>query len=211
MRQWRIGAAPAGAEIDDVIDDVAASLRGGGIVLLPTDTIYGLHAVATDANAIDRLARIKGRDDLKPFVVVAADAGQLEEIGIAFPPDVLDLLTSVWPAPLTAVLPLRRPIAASRGTAALAVRVPNVPWLRELLARTGPLASTSANVSGEPPISEPGQLAAAVRSRLDGIVDAGPLAGEPSTIVDFTGDEPRLIREGSAFAQEVWKTLRKNL
>src|SRR5436853_7308584 len=66
MRQWRIGAAPAGAEIEDV----AGLLRGAGIVLLPTDTIYGLHAAAIDANAVDRLAQIKGRDDLKPFVVI---------------------------------------------------------------------------------------------------------------------------------------------
>ena len=88
------------------------------------------------------------------------------------------------------------------------MRVPDLAWLRELAASSGPLASTSANRSGEPPITTPDRLEMAV----DGVVDGGLFSGEPSTIVDFTGDEPRLIREGdSAFTQKVWKTLRKSL
>jgi len=208
MRRLRIGEAPVAAEIDDI-----ASIFGeGGVALLPTDTIYGLHALATDSAAIERLAMIKGRDDGKPFVVIGAGDDQLEQIGIAFRPDVRTVLTSVWPAPLTAVLPLSRPVAASRGAASLAVRVPNVAWLRDLLSRSGPLASTSANRSGEPPISTPNQLDPELQNRLDLLVDIGVFEGEPSMIVDFTGDEPRLIRQGaSSFAQKVWKTLRKSL
>jgi L-threonylcarbamoyladenylate synthase len=208
MRRWRIDAAPAVAEIEEI----AALLRGGGLVLLPTDTIYGLHAIATDDAAIERLANAKGRDDAKPFVVIAADQRQLEEIGIAFAPEVRRTVGTLWPAPLTAVLPLSRPVAASRGFASLAVRVPKLAWLRELLTRTGPLASTSANLSGQLPISAPDELAKEVENSLSGAVDGGYFSGEPSTIVDFTGDEPRLIREGSpAFAQKVRKTLWKTL
>ena len=208
MRRLRIGEAPAAAEIDEI----ASILRQGGVALLPTDTIYGLHALANDSPAIERLATIKGRDDGKPFVVIGANDAQLEQIGIAFRPDVRTILTSLWPAPLTAVLPLSHPVAAGRGARALAVRVPDVAWLRELLSRTGPLASTSANRSGDPPISTPNQLDPELQNRLDLVVDMGVFEGEPSMIVDFTGDEPRLVREGaSSFAQKVWKTLRKSL
>src|SRR5205085_3921752 len=121
-------------------------------------------------------------------------------------------LESLWPAPLTAVLPLRHPVAASRGASSLAVRIPAIPWLRELALRTGPLASTSANRSGNPPVSAPEELVSGVAKSVDGVVDAGFIRGEPSTIVDFTQTSPTLLREGNAtFAQKVWKTLWKSL
>jgi L-threonylcarbamoyladenylate synthase len=192
--------------------EIAALLRDGGVALLPTDTIYGLHAVATDERAIARIAEIKGRDEGKPFVVIAASLAQLESIGALVEPELRQALESLWPAPLTAILPLRHPIAASRGVATLAARVPDLPWLRALLETIGPLASTSANRSGEPPIETPAQLTPDLRQRIDGIVDSGPLAGEPSTIVDFTGEEPRIVRDvNSFFTQKVWKSLRKTL
>jgi len=194
------------------LDQAAEALEGGGIVLLPTDTIYGLHALATDEDAIERLAKIKGRDEAKPFVVVGASLDQLIDIGIDVRPQLRTLLDSLWPAPLTAILPLSRPVAASRGAASLAVRVPDLQWLRDLTMRTGPLASSSANRSGEPPVSSPDEIASDLQERLDGIVDQGLRAGEPSTIVDFTGDEPKLVREGNyAFAQKLRKTLWKSL
>jgi len=193
-------------------DKLTRILRGGGIVLLPTDTIYGLHTMATDGHAIERLANIKGRDEGKPFVVVGASIDQLIEIGIAVRPQLRTILASLWPAPLTAILPLSLPVAASRGAESLAVRVPDLQWLRDLTMRTGPLASSSANRSGEPPISSPGEIASDLQMRLDGIVDQGLRTGEPSTIVDFTSDEPKLIREGNpVFAQKLRKTLWKSL
>ena len=208
MTLWTFTAAPT----DDQLAEIAATLASGGVLLLPTDTIYGLHALATDQRAADRVAEIKGRADTKPFVVLGASLGQLEEIGIAVRPEVRKALQELWPAPLTAILPLNRPIPASRGAATLAVRVPALDWLRELLARTGPLLSTSANRSGEPPIEEPKKLAQELQKQLDGVADGGASSGEPSTIVDFTGDEPRLIREGDVFfTQKVWKTLRISL
>ena len=208
MRRWRIDEAPAVADLDAI----AALLRAGGIVLLPTDTIYGLHAIATDDRAIERLANMKGRDGAKPFVVVGASIEQLSGIGIDVRPSLQPLLASLWPAPLTAILPLSRPVAASRGQASLAVRVPALEWLRNLLTRTGPLASSSANLSGKPPISLPDEIASDLHQRIDGIVDRGPCTGEPSTIVDFTSDEPALLREGDpAFAQKLRKTLWKSL
>lgn len=184
----------------DLLDTIAAALREGKIVLLPTDTIYGLHAAAGNEAAVEAIAALKTRDESKRFVVIAASTDQLLEYGAVVP----DVLRSVWPAPLTAVVP--------HNDGSVAVRVPDLPWLRALLERTGPLVSTSANRSGEPPIQKPSDLAPELQERVDWALDAGPREGKPSTIVDFTWDEPRFIREGeAAFAQFLRKTLRKTL
>jgi tRNA threonylcarbamoyl adenosine modification protein (Sua5/YciO/YrdC/YwlC family) len=208
MKQWPFTSAPDPQQLAEI----EHLLRAGGVVLLPTDTIYGLHALATDEPAAARVAEIKGRDDTKPFVVLGSSVAQLEEIGIDVRADFRNALQALWPAPLTAILPLRRPIPASRGAATLAVRVPALEWLRELVGKSGPILSTSANRSGEPPVESPGNLAPELQKMLDGIADGGRNCGKPSTIVDFTGAEPRLIREGDVFfTQKVWKTLRNSL
>ncbi|HEX9983780.1 MAG TPA: L-threonylcarbamoyladenylate synthase [Thermoanaerobaculia bacterium] len=196
----------------DQLPALAHLLTAGGVVLMPTDTIYGLHAVATNARAVARIAQLKGRDDAKPFVVLGASVAQLQTLGISASDDVLRRLGELWPAPLTVILPLAAPLPASRGASTLAVRIPADEWLRELLLRTGPLVSTSANRSGEPPVEEPKNLARDLLNALDGLLDAGPRAGEASAIVDLTSDEPRFIRESHpSFTQKVWKTLRKTL
>jgi L-threonylcarbamoyladenylate synthase len=191
---------------------LAPILSRGGVVLLPTDTIYGLHAVATDASAIDRIVAIKGRDETKPFVVLGSSVAQLESIGVVFNETSRIVLQELWPGPLTVVAPLKNKIAASRGNETIAVRVPSLDWLRDLIQMTGPLASTSVNRSGEPPLISPKQLPNETFARVDASVDIGPLEGQPSTIFDFSSPEPRLIREGDTlFTQKVWKTLRKSL
>lgn len=207
-RRWHIRGAPSALQLTEI----ARILREGKVALLPTDTIYGLHCLATDAEAVERIAEIKGREEAKPFVVIAATLEQIEQLGVDADPHVLQSLGTIWPAPLTAVLPLREPIPASRGASTLAVRIPALDWLRELAFRTGALVSTSANRSGEPPVVTPSALARDVQNRIDAIIDAGPRDGEPSAILDLTGVEPRFLREGEkSFTQKVWKTLRKSL
>jgi L-threonylcarbamoyladenylate synthase len=205
---FRVADEPAA----DVIRKLADVIRRNGVVLMPTDTIYGLHALATSEAAIERIASLKEREEAKPFVVLGASMSQFEAIGVEFPDRTRRILEELWPGPLTAVLSLNRTIAASRGAKSLAVRVPDLQWLRELLTLSGPLASTSANISGGPPVSAPEDAPRDMHDRLDAIVTAGRREGKPSSIVDFTEDEPRLIREGeSFFTQKVWKTLRKSL
>ena len=208
MRRWYIKEAPSALQINEV----AALLRNGNVVLFPTDTIYGLHAVATDAGAVARIAEIKGREDTKPFIVLASSIDQLIELGIEADVDLLRSLNNIWPAPLTVIFPLRQGIPASRGATSLAVRIPALDWLRDLITRTGPLVSTSANRSGEPAIDAPSSLAPALQEGIDAVIDGGPRNGEPSAILDLSGPEPRFIREGEkSFTQNVWKTLRKSL
>jgi L-threonylcarbamoyladenylate synthase len=155
---------------------------------------------------------LKEREETKPFVVLAASLDQLALLGVDAPPETLAALGSIWPAPLTAILPLRTPIAASRGAASLAVRIPALDWLRELVRKSGPLVSTSANRSGEPAVDRPSALARELQDRISAVVDGGPRTGEPSTIVDLTSAEPHILRAGEhSFTQKVWKTLRKSL
>jgi len=196
MKRWRVDGDPS----DDVLDELAGVLRAGGVALIPTDTIYGLHAVATDERAVARIAALKGRGNDKPFVIIASSIDQIRTLGATVPEE----LSLIWPAPLTAIFP-------SGGTT-IAARIPDLPWLRALLDRTGPLVSTSANRSGEPPVTSPQVLANDLRNGLDGLLDQGELKGRPSTIVDLTGTEPRLIREGDlGFTQLLRKTLWKAL
>jgi L-threonylcarbamoyladenylate synthase len=200
MRRWHIEERPTTLQLNEI----AQLLREGSVILLPTDTIYGLHARALDENAVERIREIKGRDDTKPFIVLASSMDDLQQLGISAPAEVLTALASIWPAPLTAILP--------RGGSTLAVRIPALDWLRELIERTGPLVSTSANRSGEPAVDTPSKLARELHDALDAVVDGGERGGEPSAILDLTSDEPRFIRRGEhSFTQKVWKTLRKSL
>jgi L-threonylcarbamoyladenylate synthase len=180
--------------------EIAEILLRGGVALLPTDTIYGLHAVAANEAAVARIAELKGRGDDKPFVVIAASADQLR----AFGADVPAQLEALWPAPLTAVL--------RRGEGTVAARVPDLAWLRSLLEQTGPLVSTSANRAGEPPLLEIDGSANPIVAGVDAVLDCGRREGKPSTIVDFTSAQPHILREGDAgFAQNLRKTLRISL
>ncbi|MGN6186472.1 MAG: L-threonylcarbamoyladenylate synthase [Thermoanaerobaculia bacterium] len=205
---WHITDAPTSTQLTEI----AQLLRDGKVALLPTDTIYGLHALARDERAVARIAELKGRDETKPFIVLASGIAELPDLGISADPQLLTALDSIWPAPLTAILPLSHPIAASRGAASIAVRVPALEWLRLLIEKTGPLVSTSANRSGEKPIERPADLARALHEQLDAVVDGGLRRSQPSAILDLTTAEPRFIREGEeSFTQKVWKTLRKSL
>jgi len=207
-RRWHITDRPTTLQLKEI----AKLLSEGHVALLPTDTIYGLHASALDAEAVERIVAIKGREETKPFVVIAASIDQLATLGVAAPAETLAALDTIWPAPLTAILPLAQPIPASRGLATLAVRIPALEWLRELTAETGPLVSTSANRSGEPPVQDPSDLALDLQQRIDAVIDAGELSGAPSAIVDLSTPEPRMVRAGeNSFTQNLWKTLWKTL
>jgi L-threonylcarbamoyladenylate synthase len=130
--------------------------------------------------------------------VLFSSRGQLDALGVSAGPDLVDRFFDLWPAPLTVVLPLRAPIAASRGARALAVRMPAAPRLRELLDVLGPVTGTSANRSGEPPLARPDDVARVLGHELDVLVNGGPTpGGEASTIVDATVEPPRVVRAGA--------------
>lgn len=205
-------ATQDGKPVDSAIETIAEVLRAEEIAALPTDTIYGLHGLARSEKAIAAIDVAKGRPEGQPYLVLAADHEQIAELGVAADASVLEALGELWPAPLTAILPTREPFPAVRDRATVAVRIPALEWMLALLRKTGPLASTSLNQSGESPAFE---LPDQDRLKEIGVaiaVDHGASETQASTIVDFTQDDPRVVRQGPfRFTQKLWKTVWKSL
>jgi len=178
--------------------ELAEVLRHGAVAAIPTESSYGLACCPLSQRGVDRIVRLKGRDASKALLVLFAGRDQLEPLGIAASPALLDRFFAIWPAPLTVVFPLREPIAASLGASTLAVRVPAEERLRSLLARVGPVTGTSLNRSGDPPCADPEDAARLFSGDIDVLVDGGATPGGlPSTVVDATAQPPRLLRAGA--------------
>jgi L-threonylcarbamoyladenylate synthase len=166
-------------------------LAGGGVVIAPGDTMYGLIGIAPDAE--DRLRQVKGRGEDKPFLQLIADHSWIRRISdLPLPPR----LARFWPGPLTLVFPAR-----GGGTAAL--RVPDHPFLRYLLLSLDrPLYSTSVNRAGSPPLHSVEEMRRELGDAVDAIYDAGDqVPGAPSTLLDVTRRPFTILREGAALLQ----------
>ena len=165
---------------------------------MPTETFYAFACDPFHAGAVARIFEIKGRDDGKPLPVLFADASDLERLGVVASPGSLERYFQIWPAPLTVILPISAPIAASRGLSTLAVRLPASKKLRDLLAAVGPLTGTSVNRSGAPPLSDPDTIENGFRREFDLLVDGGRTpGGNPSTLLDATREPPVVLRHGA--------------
>jgi L-threonylcarbamoyladenylate synthase len=173
-------------------------LGKGGVVALPTETFYGLAADPWSEEAVRRICEIKGRDAVKALPVLFANRAQLPRLGVDAPASVLDSYFLIWPAPLTVVVSMAAPIAASRGVRKLGIRMPADRKLRSLLERVGPVTGTSVNRSGSPPLDDPDAVEAIFRRDIDWLIDGGPTpGGKPSTVVDATLTPPEVLRPGA--------------
>ena len=181
---------------------VREALRRHGVVALPTETFYGLAVDPHDSQAVARVFSIKGRETGKALQVLGASVAALEEL-VVIREGQRALLEGEWPAPLTVVLPARQPMAGC--SASLAVRVPAHPLLRALLARVGALTATSANRSGAPPLASAEGVMAALGGELELLLDGGTTpGGAPSTVLEWTSERPRLLRQGVWDAPPSW-------
>lgn len=199
------------ASTPDGIERTAAALLEERLVAMPADTVYGLHGLARSPTVIGLMDQAKTRSDDKPYLVLAGGLDQIVAI-TSSDDQILAALEQIWPAPLTAILPSSERLAAGKRAATIAVRVPDDPWLLEILGRTGPLASSSLNRSGEPTVVElpPSDLLRQIGVTF--AVDRGTRSGQASTIVDFTQPTPAIVREGAfGFSQKLWKTVWKTL
>ena len=195
MRRIAIASLVSSAE---EVAHLRLLLRRGGVAAVPTETFYALAADPFNTDAVDRIFRIKGRDDGNPLPVLFVNRLDLEALGVTADSGALAIYFAVWPAPLTVVFPIRAPIAASRGVSTLAVRIPASRVLRELLLAVGPLTGTSANRSGAPPLSDPDAVEASFRREIDVLVDGGRTPGGlPSTLLDATREPPVVLRRGA--------------
>lgn len=193
--------------------EAAAALEAGEAVILPTDTVYGLCADAHREQPVLRLVRLKGRDETQPIALLASDLG----IVLDAVPE-LQGRAAVWartllPGPYTLVLPNParrfRWLSGSRPET-IGVRVPALrDEARAALDRVGAVAATSANLHGGPNPARVEDVPEVIRSGVAAIVDAGELPGTPSTVLDLTGPEPTVLREGAAPAVEALALLRE--
>jgi L-threonylcarbamoyladenylate synthase len=185
----------------DAIEEAGKWIRNGGLVAVPTDTLYGLAADPFSAAAIERLFAVKGRAAERAVPLIAADAAQVTAQLGRLPAAGQRLAERFWPGPLTLLVPATRALAAavSGGTGRVGVRVPAHGVARAICAAAGrPITATSANVSGEPATPDPDQVERTLGGRLDLLIDAGTTpGGAASTIVDVTGADPALVRAGA--------------
>jgi L-threonylcarbamoyladenylate synthase len=184
----------------------AAVLRRGGLVAYPTETWYGLGALASDGAAVERVVHAKRRPEEKPLPLLAADLAQVEALA-DLPPLARRLAAAFWPGPLTLVVPVRPGVRLHRaitgGSGTVGIRVSSGP-VSAALARAagGALVATSANLSGEPPVAEVAALDPALVARLDLVLDGGTAPGGlPSTVVAVAGDSLTLLRAGAVPAE----------
>jgi tRNA threonylcarbamoyl adenosine modification protein (Sua5/YciO/YrdC/YwlC family) len=182
------------------IASAALAVQRGQLVVLPTDTVYGIGADAFEPDSVRALLTAKGRGrDMPPPVLVSA-ATTLDALTVSVPSYARALTEELWPGPLTLVCrqqpSLQWDLGETRGT--VAVRMPDNDVALELLGRTGPLAVSSANLSGMPPATDADQAESMLGESVEVILDDGPSPGPvPSTIVDVTGPVGRVLRLGA--------------
>jgi L-threonylcarbamoyladenylate synthase len=180
-------------------------LKMGGLVAFPTDTVYGVGALAFNGQAVESIYLAKDRPEEKAIPVLIADADELAKVCAMVPEIALKLGTRFWPGPLTIVLPRHPdlPLAISSGPT-VGVRIPNHPVARSLLRLAGPMAVTSANLSGKANPCDAQEVQDQLGGRIALIIDGGRTpGGVPSTVVDCTRQEVLILRAGPISKDEI--------
>lgn len=187
-------------DYSDVIREAVDVLNGGGVVVYPTDTLYGLGANALDLKAVGKIFAIKGRDFSKPLPIIVKNLIWAEGL-VHISPRNRTILKKAWPGKFTAVLPKKDtvPEFVNAGAASIGIRIPDFVFTDKLLAKFGyPLTSTSANISGQEPTNDINKIIeifSKSTAKPDLIINAGILPkSEPSMVVDLTGDKPKILR-----------------
>ncbi len=185
---------------EESIQEAAALLKQGGIVAFPTDTVYGLGAVCTNDEAVQKLFDAKGRDEGKPISLLVGGIEQVRLIAEEIPQAAVILMERYWPGALTVVLKKRPEISdrVSAGKDTIGIRMPDSKTAMELIKAAGhPLAAPSANTSGKRSSVTADDVIEDLKGKVDMILDGGVCpVGVSSTVVDLTGKEPVVLREG---------------
>jgi L-threonylcarbamoyladenylate synthase len=187
-------------EREAAIEAASLAVQRGQLVVIPTDTVYGVAADAFDPEAVSELLAAKGRGREMPPPVLVSAATTVDALATGIPSYARALIEEFWPGPLTLVLQQQRSLqwdlGDTRGT--VAVRMPDHELAREILERTGPLAVSSANTTGAPAATDADEAERMLGDLVSVIVDGGAATGgEASTIVDATGETGRILRRGA--------------
>ena len=197
---------------DPKCPEIAAEIiRSGGLVAIPTETVYGLGANGLDENAVAKIFEAKGRPQDNPLILHVADASDMERFCHSIPEAAYALAKEFWPGPLTMVLPAKDivPKRTTAGLSTVAVRCPDCDVTRKIIRLSGvPVAAPSANISGKPSTTTAEHVRHDHDGRIDAIVDGGACrVGVESTIVDLTEDCPRLLRPGGITPEQLTAVL----
>jgi L-threonylcarbamoyladenylate synthase len=192
------------------ITSAVAALKAGRLVVLPTDTVYGIGADAFDSTAVDALLAAKGRGRDMPVGVLVGSWHTIEGLVYGMPDGARDLVRAFWPGALSLVVvqapSLRWDLGDAHGTVML--RMPLHPVAIELLREVGPMAVSSANVSGQPAAVDADEARRQLGDLVDTYLDAGPSAQQAaSTILDLSGNTPRILREGPVSTERIAEVL----
>jgi L-threonylcarbamoyladenylate synthase len=182
-------------------EEALEALVGGGVVAVPTDTVYGLAASLADPRAVERLFALKHRPASSPLPILVDSMHQVSTLGVTWPDDGRRLAEAFWPGALTIVVrvPSARARRVGSATDSAGFRLPDDAVLRRLIERAGPLAVSSANEHREAPCRSADEVLAvfAVRDELSGVLDDGERSGEASSVVDLSSGPWRMVRVGS--------------
>jgi L-threonylcarbamoyladenylate synthase len=187
-------------------------LKRGGVVAFPTDTVYGIAVPVFDADGIERLYEIKERETLKAIAVLVGEISQVGSLSPQVTQMARLLMGKFWPGPLTVVVPSSPSLPANLSPGpTVGVRMPDHPFTLTFLRQSGPLATTSANLSGGENTLEAAQVLAQLRGRIALILDGGRTAGGiPSTVVDCTREAPVILRKGPITEEEITAAIEGN-
>ena len=187
------------------------TLNQGGLIVFPTDTVYGLAAKFDLLEAIQRIYQVKGRDQTKALPVLLGNVEQIKLVAAEFPGFASSLAENFWPGALTIVLQKKSDLISPLSMDnTIGIRIPNDNFVRELAGRVGPLATTSANRSGFPSAINIDEVLSQIGDFVDVIVDGGQSeGGVPSTVVDCREKPFRILREGAISREEIFKVLNK--
>ena len=179
----------------------AEVIQAGGVIVYPTETLYGIGSNAWDGSAIAKIRALKYRTEQKPILVIARSQEQVRLLAEEISPLAQRFIDAFWPGPLTLVFKASNqvPDLLSRGTGTIGVRIPSSAVCLRLLELAGcPLTSSSANLSGQPPLMTVGEIQRAIPKGIDLFLDGGQLPpSRPSTVLDVTGDVARILRKGA--------------
>ena len=193
------------AEAPEAIETAVNTMRQGGLVAFPTDTVYGVGALVFFEAAVQAIYTAKGRPEEKAIPVLLGDMADLHKVATGMPDKARRLAERFWPGPLTLVVQKREmvPVAVSP-TDTVGVRIPNHEVARALLRASGPLAVTSANLSGEASPCTAEEVLDQLGGRIDMILDGGRTpGGVPSTVVDCTQEQLTILRGGPINSEEI--------
>ena len=186
-------------------------IKKGGLVAIPTETVYGLGANGLDEQAVIKIFEAKGRPQDNPLILHVAEPAEMEKFCHHIPKNAYLLAEKFWPGPLTMVLPARDivPRRTTAGLDTVAVRCPDNDTTRQIIRLSGvPIAAPSANISGKPSTTTAQHVLHDHNGKIDAIVDGGPCrVGVESTIVDLTDERPRLLRPGGITPEQLMEVL----